>query len=61
MNSRPTGPANGPDTHDTEARLREAMESLAGAVHAAPGAYDTARRHWRRRARRRRRVLAQGG
>ncbi|MDG9703547.1 hypothetical protein [Streptomyces sp. DH37] len=42
----------------TEERLREALEALAGGVHAAPDAYRTARGGWLRRERRRRLVLA---
>ncbi|MFF8955546.1 hypothetical protein [Streptomyces sp. NPDC014894] len=42
---------------DTERRLREAMEALAGQVHPAPDAYRTARGEWHRRERRRRLVL----
>ncbi|MEU5347956.1 MULTISPECIES: hypothetical protein [unclassified Streptomyces] len=42
----------------TEQELREALETLAGGVHAAPDAYRTARGDWLRRERRRRLVLA---
>jgi hypothetical protein len=42
----------------TEEKLREALEALAGGVHAAPDAYRTARGGWLRRERRRRLVLA---
>ncbi|MGW7465749.1 hypothetical protein ACWGJT_13840 [Streptomyces xantholiticus] len=44
--------------HDrTEQQLREALEALAGDVHAAPDAYRMARGDWLRRERRRRLVL----
>ncbi|MFF0445198.1 hypothetical protein ACFYT4_02060 [Streptomyces sp. NPDC004609] len=55
MNSQDTQPVDGPGT---EERLREAMEALAGQVHAAPDAYRTAQGEWRRRERRRRLILS---
>ncbi|MEO3975043.1 hypothetical protein [Streptomyces sp. CAU 1734] len=54
MNSRETGPVNGPGT---EQRLREAMDAVAGQVHPPPGAYHSVLGEWRRRERRRRLVL----
>lgn len=42
----------------TEKRLQDALEALAGEVHAAPGAYRAARGAWLRRERKRRLVLA---
>ncbi|MGK5446639.1 hypothetical protein [Streptomyces radiopugnans] len=47
-----------PGAPGTEERLREALETLAGGVHAAPDAYRAARGGWLRRERRRRLVLA---
>ncbi|MBN3932830.1 hypothetical protein IQ279_24995 [Streptomyces verrucosisporus] len=47
-----------PGAPGTEERLQEALEALAGGVHAAPDAYRTARGGWLRRERRRRLVLA---
>ncbi|KOU69266.1 hypothetical protein ADK57_13660 [Streptomyces sp. MMG1533] len=46
------------DVGRTERELREALETLAGGVRAAPDAYRTARGEWLRRERRRRLVLA---
>lgn len=45
-------------TSNTENELREVLETLAGQVHAAPGAYRATRGDWIRRERRRRLVLA---
>lgn len=43
---------------NTEKQLQDALEALAGEVHAAPDAYRTARGDWLRRERKRRLVLA---
>ncbi|MDQ1043028.1 hypothetical protein QFZ76_001264 [Streptomyces sp. V4I2] len=51
-------PEGAADVGRTERELREALETLAGGVQAAPDAYRTARGEWLRRERRRRLVLA---
>lgn len=43
--------------NDTEDRLREALDALAGGVAPDPDAYARVRREWRRRERRRRLIL----
>ncbi|MFC4049756.1 MULTISPECIES: hypothetical protein [Actinomadura] len=43
--------------NDTEDRLRDALDALAGGVTPDPDAYPRVRREWRRRERRRRLVL----
>ena len=45
------------ETFGTEQMLREALDVIAGAVTAPPGAYRSARREWLRRERRRKVVL----
>lgn len=47
----------GPGTSGTEQMLREALDVIAGAVTAPPGAYRNARQEWLRRERRRKVVL----
>lgn len=48
---------SGPETSGTEQMLREALDMIADAMIAPPGAYRSARREWQRRERRRKMVL----
>ena len=43
---------------ETEERLREVLDALATQVQPPPGAYERVQREWRRRARRRKLILA---
>ncbi|MGV9317085.1 hypothetical protein ACWDR0_33655 [Streptomyces sp. NPDC003691] len=59
MSAPPARPSGGNAASETEAKLREALEAVAGRVGPpAPGAYRAVSADWRRRERRRKLVLA---